>query len=361
MSFPGVIVDVGSSNLLANINIPDAVPALVGSKDVFSEWPMTIHMMGMNGVNSPEVENFFNEVGGSADLRIVGIDMSKGTTTIVDKLRNFLVDNPDVNLVGLVYSGTTTFTKYGALANEVGDLVFPLQNMLEERAAAGCPVRLFLNAVINNTKEINYSPDELASNRVALVLGGSDDDTSGVGIALGRATKIPAHIKLGDGSLGPLAVSDISWSGNTLSDIGYSVIESWHDMGFMTFMRRPGREGWYFGVDWMCSNDDFSILAHGRVVDKVQRLAIAAYMPYIETPMQMADDGTIDAADAESMAKVIESQIRARMSEQISNVKVIVPVEQDLINTHALVVKVRVLPLGYNTWINVTINLANKL
>lgn len=361
MPFPGVNVELGSSNLLASINIPDAVPALVGSKNEFGEWPMTIHTLGMNGVNSPEVENFYNEVGGRADLRIVGIDMSKGTTTIVDKLRKFLVDNPDVNLVGLVYSGSTTYTKYGALANEVGDLVFPLQVMLNERAEAGCPVRLFLNAVINSTKEINYSPDESASNRVALVLGGSDDVVSGVGIALGRATKIPAHIKLGDGTLGPLAVSDISWGGNTLSDIGYSLIDIWHDQHFMTFMRRPGREGWYFGVDWMCSNDDFSILAHGRVVDKVQRLAIAAYMPYIETPMQMADDGTIDAADAESMAKVIESQIRARMGEQISNVKVIVPVEQDLINTHTLVVKVSVLPLGYNTWINVTINLANKL
>lgn len=359
MPFPGVKVDIGNNNLLANINIPDAVPAMICSNKEVSGYPTTIY--SASEVTSLEVENFYNEVGGRTALRLIGIDMSKGTSSIVNMVRLFLEDNPDVNLVGLVYKGTTTFTKYGSLANEVADLVSPLQAMLDERADAGYPVRLFLNAFINGQNEIDFSPDEAASNRVALVLGGSDDLTSGVGIALGRATKIPAHIKLGDGTLGPLAVSDIAWSGQSLIDIGHSLVESWHDMGFMTFMRRPGREGWYFGVDWMCANDDFSILAHGRVIDKAQRLAIAAYMPYIETPIQMADDGTIDAADAESMAKVIESQLRAQMGDQVSNVKVVVPVEQDLINTHSLFVNVYVLPLGYNTWINVTINLKAEL
>lgn len=359
MPFPGVVVGIGNNNLLANINIPDAVPAMICSINEVAGYPQTIY--SASEVTSLEVDNFYNEVGGRTALRLMGIDMSKGTSSIVDKVRSYLEDNPDVNLVGLVYQNTTAFTKYGALANEIGDLVSPLQAMLEERADAGYPVRLFLNAFINGDNMITFSPDEAASNRVALVLGGSDDVTSGVGIALGRATKIPAHIKLGDGTLGPLAVSDIAWSGQSLIDIGYSLVEEWHDMGYMTFMRRPGREGWYFGVDWMCSNDDFSILAHGRVIDKAQRLAIAAYMPYIETPIQMADDGTIDAADAESMAKVIESQLRAQMGDQVSNVKVVVPVEQDLINTHSLFVNVYVLPLGYNTWINVKINLTAKV
>lgn len=49
------------------------------------------------------------------------------------------------------------------------------------------------------------------------------------------------------------------------------------------------------------------------------------------------------------------------MSEQISGVEVIVPIEQDLINTSKLQVQIKIQPLGYLTWIVVTLGLTKTI
>ena len=49
------------------------------------------------------------------------------------------------------------------------------------------------------------------------------------------------------------------------------------------------------------------------------------------------------------------------MSEQISDLKVVIDTAQDIVNTSTLEVGCSILPLGYMTWINVTIGLTNKL
>lgn len=360
MPFPGVTVNIGENNLLANINVPDAVPAMLMSKEDVSEDKVVYDSVDDFGYY--EISDFFAQIGGNTRLVLGGVEYV--VDNAVQDVANFLGRNPDVNLVGLIWGGGTTHTPGNAVSDDIIALVPKLQAVLDARAATGHPVRLILGEASVATEALpsnKYKPHTVGCNRVSLVLGGSDDVTSGVGIALGRATKIAAHVKLGDGTIGPLAVDEIMYAGSTYDEVGAHVVEQLHDDGFLTFMRRAGREGWYFGVDNMCSDDDFSILAHGRVIDKAQRIAIAAYMPYVETPMQMADDGTIDIADAESMAKVIESQLRAQMSGQVSNVKVVVPTAQDLVNTHTLRVSVSVLPLGYNTWISVEMDLVSRL
>ena len=363
MPFPGVNVEVGNRNLLANIDVPDAVPAIIMVTPEGSEGITALYGPDDSLPIARELHDFYNEVGGRVRLllmRVVGTtpDLSKAFSTLLSRY-------PDVNLVAILPDQLThTYTKHGALCDEVSRDVSALKPILEGLQSQGTPVRVLYAGSLNlsNGEEISYNAKEAGNGYVSVLLGNVNGlSTSAIGIALGRATKVAAHVKIGDGTLGPLSISDVYFSGKRYDEIGKEIVEQWHDKGFLTFMRRPGQEGWYFGVDNMCSNDDFSTLVHGRVIDKAQRIAIAAYMPYLETPVEMADDGSIDAADAESIAKVIESQLRSRMGKQVSNVKVVVPREQDLVNTHTLIVQVSVLPLGYNTWISVSLNLVSKL
>lgn len=73
----------------------------------------------------------------------------------------------------------------------------------------------------------------------------------------------------------------------------------------------------------------------------------------------MDKSGNILESDAQYIEELIKTQILTKMSEQISNVEVIVPTEQDLINTSKkLTVQIKIQPLGYLTWIvaNIRIN-----
>ena len=111
----------------------------------------------------------------------------------------------------------------------------------------------------------------------------------------------------------------------------------------------------------MCSNDDFRILVHGRLIDKAQRIATATATPFLETSVRMTSEGTVNEADAMYLEQTSKAQILAQMEEQISNVDVLVPTNQDIINTSTLEKQVKIQPLGYLTWIIVNLGLTKSI
>ena len=125
--------------------------------------------------------------------------------------------------------------------------------------------------------------------------------------------------------------------------------------------RRDGAAGYYFARDNMASTDDFRILVHGRIADKAQRVAVATATPLLETTVRVDTNGQVNATDAKHLENEISQQIRAQMAGQISDVDVNVPTDVDIINTSTGVIEVNVLPLGYLTWIKVTIGLTANL
>ena len=375
MAFPGVSVNVQSNNLLSAINVSDAVPALFApDEDAEESGNITLVYSasdakdkGVGGTLYEVIEEFYDEVGGSTALYVVDTSEKKmsdilGTEGDLVKL----VDKyPDINLAA-VYAGkpTGTTTKTGGMMDDdVVDAVTVSKSVLEALQSKNTPVRVFIDGyIVNAAAENTYEPNTASNGFVAVVAGGAGDDGhAAVGTALGRATKISAHVKLGDGSLGALSLTDIYFGTESYRDFGASAAEALHDAGYLTFMQRQGLSGYYFGVDNMATNDDFRILVHGRVIDKAVRIAVQAYMPYIETSAEIADDGSIDAADAEYISSILDSQLRANMEGQFSNCKVVVDAKQDIINTSRLKVGLSILPLGYLSWITVDIGLATSI
>ncbi|MNY50396.1 hypothetical protein D3C86_1858970 [compost metagenome] len=111
----------------------------------------------------------------------------------------------------------------------------------------------------------------------------------------------------------------------------------------------------------MATADDFKILVHGRVIDKAQRIATATATPLLETTVRVNADGTINDADAKHLEDTISQQLKSQLTGQVSNIDVNVPTDANIINTSTGGIEVKVLPLGYLTWIKVTIGLTANL
>lgn len=374
--FPGVAINVASGNLQSQITVLDGVPALVATansvgvigavKAIYS-----LADAELQGITA-EAESFihglltvyYNELGGNQLIYVMGVAETATmadvvTSTNASGLIKLLNAQTSVNLVAVArkpvagYNAGTAF-----LDSDVSAAVTASKTLCQARQSANSPIRLFIEGRVANENVTNaYEPNSATNGFAAVVLGGTAADGSGaVTLALARAVKYGAHVKLGSGQNGALSVQNI-YVGTKSIDARMDM-ETLHDAGFLTFHRRSGVTGYFFGRDNMCANDDFSILAHGRVIDKAQRIAAIATLPYIEDYLRINADGTINDTDASDLETVIASAIRSKMADQISNVKVAIDTNQDLINGSTLAISVSIMPLGYLTWITITLGLA---
>ncbi|MFV0313262.1 MAG: DUF2586 family protein [Dysgonomonas sp.] len=380
MPFPGVSVNVTNGNLLRSIDAPDGVGAIVATAADATNIGKVIQVFSLQDAEKKgytltaepflheKIEEFYRELGGNQRLWIMGVNETMTMADVVDSTnvnglgRLLLAAAGDVTRVAIArkpaagYDGGAGFLDADVPAAVLGCL--PLCQAWQKKNQ---PVRILLEGRVANEDVINdFKPNEANNGFVGVVLGGTKaDGSASVGVALARACKYPVHVKIGSGQNGALTVGQI-YIGTTPIEERLD-IENLHDEGFITFQRRPGAAGYYFGRDNMCSNDDYHILVHGGVIDKAQRIIAAAYTPYIEDYVRINADGTINETDAKHLEDILRASIRTDMGEQISDVDVLIDPSQDIINTSTLEVQVRILPLGYLTWITVTLGLTTQL
>lgn len=380
MPFPGVNVNVGNGNLLRQIAVLDAVPALMVTVNTAALVAALLEVYSLADAESKGItaeaepfahkllEEYYNELGGKQRLFFFGTDasmtMAEALTASeangVSKLLRLGLG--EINLVAIARKPAANYNPGTAFLDaDVAAAVTACKSMAEAMQRANKPLRLFIEGrVADAGKPNSYKPNEATNGFAGVVLGGTaNDGGAAVSLALARACKYGAHIKLGSGENGALSASQIYIGTDKLED--RVDMETLHDAGFITFMHRPGSAGYFFGVDNMCSKDDFHILVHGRVIDKVQRIAVEAYQPYVENGIRMEPDGSINATEAADIEATLKNAILANMSEQISQVDVNVPLDQDVINTSTTSVEVKVLPLGYSTWITVNLGMVATL
>ncbi len=378
--FPGVSVNVSNGNLLQSIAVLDSVPALIVTVNTEALVAAVIEVYSLADAESKGftsssepfahglLEEYYNELGGNQRLFLFGtapaMTMAEALTYseangISKLLRAGL---GDINLIAIARKPVAEYDAGSAFLDaDVSAAVTACKSVGEAMQHANTPIRILIEGRVADAGKTNtYKPNEATNGFAGVVLGGtSNDGSAAVTVALARACKYGAHIKLGNGENGALSVNQIYIGSDKYED--REDMEILHDAGFITFMHRPGSAGYFFGVDNMCSKADDRILVHGRIIDKAQRTAAAAYQPYVENGIKMESDGTINATEAKDIEATLESAIRASMSEQISQVKVNVPLDQNLINTSNLTAELKVMPLGYLTWLTVNLGLAANL
>lgn len=380
MPFPGVNTHVSNGNLLQPIAVLDAVPALMVTVSTPALVAATVEVNSLADAESKgfteaaepfahkQLSEYYNELGGKQRLFVFGtpdsMTMAEALTyTEANGVSKLLrAGLGDINLIGIVRKPAANYNPGNAFLDaDVSAAVIASKTVGEAMQRANTPIRMLIEGRVADASKTNtYKPNEATNGFAGVVLGGTaNDGSAAVAVALARACKYGAHIKLGNGENGALSVSQIYIGTDKYED--RVDVETLHDAGFITFMHRPGSAGYYFGVDNMCSKADDHILVHGRVIDKVQRIAAASYQTFVETGIKMEADGSINATEAKDIEATLESAIKAAMSDQISQVKVNVPLDQDVINTSSLSVEVKVMPLGYLSWITVNLGLAANL
>lgn len=376
MAFPGIKIEVTNGNLQQAIGVSDGTPCLAatatqaGSINVLHRVYnlQDAEQKGYTEAKEPFIwgliKEFYQELGGNKLLYVYG---TAETATMADVLnvtkadgvrRAFTESNGEINLVAVARKPASGYNAgTGFLDTDVAAAVTASKALAQAQQEANTPVRIFIEGRVANAATVNtYQPKQQTNGYAAVVLGGTKGDGSAaVGLALARAVKYPAHVKLGNGQNGSLSVSQLY-----LGDVPFEKrndMETLHDAGFLTFHSRPGAGGYYFGVDNMCSVDDYRILAHGRVMDKAQRVVALAYLPYIENSVPAKDFETVKT----NYEKILEAALQTAMGGQMSDVKVSISADQDIVNTSMLNVDVQVFPLGYLTWINVKMGLTAKI
>lgn len=378
--FPGVNIGVSSGNLLREVTVADTVPCLVATvatpgsigklQEVYSL--ADAESKGFTQEAEPFMhrllQEYYTELGGKQRLYVFGTAETQTMADVLDVtsdsgLKGALrQSNGSITLVAIARKPAEGYNAgTGFLDTDVTAAVTAGKALAAAQQKAGAPVRMLIEGrVAKDTAANTYKPNEQGNGYVGVVLGGTEaDGSAAVSIALARAAKYLAHVKLGSGQNGSLVASSFYIGSKRIEE--RLDMDTLHEAGFLTFHQRVGVAGYFFGRDNMCTDDDFRVLAHGRVIDKAQRIVQTALVPFIESSVRMKADGTIDDADASYIENVAESALLSGLSGQVSGVQVAVDRDSQLAQGSTLGVEVKVLPLGYLTWISVRLGLTASL
>lgn len=210
--------------------------------------------------------------------------------------------------------------------------------------------------VANQLSPTIYEPNTAANGFAGVVLGGTKSDgTASVGLALGRRMKYAGHIKLGKVANGALSVTSIYIGSKELKAV--TNLDALHGKGYISFVTYPNKAGFYFGIDNMCSTDDYRIMVHGNIIDQAAVIADAIYTEELEGEVDTNADGTIQEQDAVYLERRIMQAVNALIGERISDFQAVVDRTVNIINLSKTKIKLRVRPKGYLTFIEAELGL----
>lgn len=377
---PKVTVAVASGNLQRQVQVIDGVAGLVATSKTKIGVITTVFSLtdaeskGYTAAAEPflhaALDLFYQELGGNQALTILGVEDTMTLTQMVTStnangLKKLLNSaQGTITVVGLMRDPANTYVMPADhfLDKDVEDALLAAKTLGQYQQSINKPVRMLIEGRVNDLTEDIFVPNTVGNGFAGVVLGSNLDDGSGaVALALARAVKYGSHVKLGNGLNGPLVIDEAFIGDKPIDDYFPEELDAFANAGYIIMHRRDGSAGYYFARDNMASTDDFRILVHGRVVDKAQRVAVATATPLLETTVRVNGDGTINAADAKHLQDTILQQLRSQLKDQVSDVDVNVLTDADIINTSTGGIEVLVLPLGYLTWIKVTIGLTANI
>ncbi|WP_376777273.1 DUF2586 family protein [Flavobacterium covae] len=379
---PKVNVAVTSGNLQRQIVVLDSIAGIVATaekavnigviKTVFGYEDAL--KKGYTEADEPflhrQIKDFYQELGGNQELWVMGVEDTMTLNNMVNATnangvkKLLTVAQGRITLLGVCRKPAPSYTMVAGkfLDKDVEDAILSSKSICQYQQSINRPIRLLIEGRTNDIAKTPFNSKGAENSYVGVVLGNSyGDGSANVATALARAVKYPAHVKLGNGQNGALTLTDAYIGNKPLEQFYNEELDALTDAGYIIMHRREGSAGYYYSVDTMAGADDYRILVHGRLMDKAQRIATATTSALIETSVRMEKDGSINKADATYLEDLVKAQIRSKMEGQISNVDVLVPTDQDLINTSTLSMQIKIQPLGYMTWIAITMGLTKSI
>lgn len=373
---PYVSLLYSNGNLLQDVAAVDGVGALVGTGTTLGLLGVPTSVFNLADAEQQgytqtaesdmyrHLKEFYGELGGNQELFIMTVPNTMTLTQMVDNTNASgakVLVNYAQGRIRLLSVFRHPASGYSGGANFI-DSDVPTAITNAKIFAQAClgqlqPLRILIEGRVQNPAAANtLTPTTNSNGFTGVVLGGSlNDGSASVGLALGRAVKYGAEVKLGKVANGPLNIASVYIGTSLLKDV--TALYNLHEQGFITFLTYAQKAGFYFGIDRMCSTDDYRLLAYGRVIDKAAVVAAAVYTEQLEDTVDLDTSGNLASHEITQLTTQIVQQINVAMGNQISGLQVYIDPSQNIINTGVLTIKLRIMPLGYKSYIEVNLGL----
>lgn len=322
-------------------------------------------------------------IGGAVAAPVTYADMLSPTGTHAPSLLNFaggdirqlaVVMNPDIP----TYQPTSTLSggldvhvaagiaQGQALAVAADSDNRPLLVLVEGRNFGGTLSALTNLRTLNADRVAVYIGHEPKTRGLDVAYGWS----AMVGTALGLVSKAGVHENIGWVSKFGLTDAaqglylDAMLSAGTLTSSLVGGMDSTHDKGYIFPRTFPGRAGVYANDDPTCgaATSDFSQIRYCRTVDKAKRGVYNAYVPYVNSPIYLAPDGTMTPGDVASLENVAKGVLRdMQAAGEISAYDVYIDPAQPLLSTNNVNVRIAIVPVGCASKITVVVGFTTKI
>jgi len=379
MTLPRVTITFAHGALLADVGNMDGMAGIVGtgSTPALLFVPKPVYNLddaikqGFTKAAEPSMyrhlKEYYAEVAGNKRLVVMIVP---GTVSMAEMLDNtnsasgakrLTKQFPDVRLLGITRTPPAGYDGgAGFIDSDVRTAILAANTFGQARLAENSPVRILIEGRVQNMNAANtLAPKTIGNGYAGTVLGGTlpdntpPDGSASVGLALGRACKYEAHVKIGKVANGPLSADKIYIGAGEASQS--LAQESYNDAGFITFMNYPHKAGYYFAADRMCSENDYRLLALGRVVDKAAVIASAFFTEEIENEVDVDEEGNIASHAAFHLEERIKQQLSVAMGHQMSGEARCKITSENIVSTGKLSALLRVRPKGYTTYIDVNL------
>lgn len=141
-----------------------------------------------------------------------------------------------------------------------------------------------------------------------------------------------------------------------------ALIESLNLKRYIFLRKFVGRSGSYWNDSHtaIAQTSDYAYIENNRTIDKAIRLLYAAYLPYLNSPIQLNSDGTMSDNTVAMLEAVGDGALDQMLRDtEMSAKAVTINPSQDVLATSELVVAVDIVPLG--TARHIIVNIGYKI
>ncbi len=323
---------------------------------------ITVPAGGTYAVPQTGVTLTFTEAGAQPEESFKAGDTYKFKTVAPTASVNSVNDAIDVALdTNLIYEGihvvgASSSSLWAALAVRVAEAEsrFRYIYALVEAAgpSAGQTVDAWVTALLAEAASFADTRVAICAGRLELIdqLTGRQMERNGAGVFMGRVKNLHVQESAGKVIVGPLP----GVVGLRPAGINNGHIHALDEAGFITFRQYEGLNGFYI-TNFRIKAEPISDFQYGelrRVMDKACRLVRIAALRFEHA------EATPEGIDA-LKAHLQQPLNIMRGDSEITNGRIVIPPNQDILATSRIKVKIRIVPVGIMRWIDLDIGFEN--
>ena len=332
-----------------------------------------IESKGDNAFAYGQIAKFYTYASAGSPLWMMLVDAAVSMEQACDKEGDYapaleIASGNEIKLLAVSTKAAKAPTPKGGLAQDVSAAAIKAQALAEKYTRVYSPFRVILDG-----KNFSGKPGDLTDykgdnkNRVCIFLCNENKDSrnADVGTLLGLAASLPVQRNIGRVKNGPLQAKALYLTDGKSVEEYQGALESIHDKAYITCRAYAGKSGYFFTDDPMLTSntDDYNSLARGRVIDKAIQLTYKTYVTELLDEIPMEKDGTINPAVVKSWQAMVENAINLTMTAngEISAVKAYIDAGQKVLSTNKLEINLKILPIAYNKFIEVSLGFSTNL